>query len=92
MSLIVHRCLNCRHNNMDHTDRECSMGACRCKASEAVWSESEVIPAWRFGTGELVPALIEPGTKARLGGPSLTQVCGCDNCRALYGRLGGVAS
>lgn len=87
MSLIVHRCTECGHPDIFHRGNECSYAQChvgRMGRHEPQWGEPEVLPTWRAETGELVEQLAEPGSVFRGFGLVPEELCGCEECRALW--------
>jgi hypothetical protein len=91
MSVIVHRCRECGHNDLEHNEqpykgRTCSLGWCTCSQVKAqvVTSPSEVIPSWSADDGSLITKAHEPGSKVHLGGPVTVALCGCAACVAVF--------
>lgn len=86
MSLIIHRCTKCEHPDIFHNPRDnsCSHNQCRHGRHVPDWAEPEVLPTWRSDTGEPVEVVVEPGSTFRGFGLVPQELCGCDDCRALW--------
>jgi len=90
--LIVHRCLVCKHNDLEsHTFgngencriRPTGLAAC-CTTCE--WGPSELIPTWTED-GKLATAIHKPGEKWNPEWIHKIIPCDCDQCFALYTQL-----
>jgi hypothetical protein len=86
--LIVHRCQTCGHpdywaSRLGPTidNRKHCEGGCGCR--RCTWGPPETAPRWSSADNTPVTTPAEPGT---LG------TCACDDCRALYAELVGMAT
>lgn len=93
MSLIIHRCPDCGHNDLQHAEnpgakKSCSFDWCPChrsRRSVVAENPSEVIPTYDVNTKELIEAVTPPGEYAP-GGPP-TRLCACPSCVALHSEV-----
>lgn len=86
MSMLVHICQECSHNDQQHTDRECSHGWCACKAGRSqLGRDPLLIPT--FKDGKEVERVAEPGSKYAGDFFYTVTTCDCDVCRDRYAQL-----
>lgn len=94
MSVIIHRCPDCGHKDLEHPDvpngkNTCCHGNCGCRAPRRTVAESnpsEVIPTFNLDNS-VNPIITTPGTAFH----GIVRTCACTDCKALCDKLGGMA-
>lgn len=82
MSLIAHRCVACGHPDIFHeANATCSHGCCAAHAP--VYGPPEVLRTFD-GHGRPVTTIAEPGSAFRAFARGTVDLCGCQQCHALY--------
>jgi hypothetical protein len=92
MSVLVHLCRSCGHQQSWHSAGNGGYTSCRCcradqcdPAPEPILLRTFSFPGW-----QLEPPLA-PGTVRNSGSMHATTCCACDACLAAYQRLAGIA-
>ena len=90
MSLIIHRCQECEHPDIFHNGSNCCAGHCRLHVP--VYREPEVMQTKLMHGKAVVEEIAQPGTKFTGFGALPLDLCGCDQCVALYNELTGASA
>lgn len=87
MAKVVHLCTSCGHQAQHHSPFNAGHKPCTCcrrEQREIEVGPSTVVDTWSFPGSQLEP-LFEPGTVRNAeSGAHREQLCGCDECRAVY--------
>ncbi|HWC20982.1 MAG TPA: hypothetical protein VG502_01660 [Flexivirga sp.] len=92
MSVLVHLCRSCGHQQTWHSAGNGGYTSCRCCRAyqcdpepEPVLLQTFSFPGWR------VEPLLVPGSIRNPRSMHSTECCSCDACLAAYDRLAGTA-